>query len=419
MKRQEQIDAPPSALEFKTPNTISLEFAMLTPLFGGGAESRQPLDEDMPLRGSAIRGQLRFWWRAARGGQYKTLDELRAAEVRLWGEGTAPGIASLSTKSDKPSFSKEHYFEKDHRGNWRPSRGKESLAYMGFSLQPTKDEARAGIAARPAIAVSGKHTLTITLHASASDDDRQEIEAAVWAWSHFGGIGGRTRRGFGAVSTSDTESLRDLLSSKHIVDKRPPEEGIPSLAPSAGAQLVALSGSGPAAAQWKAIADKYQAFHQGKNVGRNTPQPGKWAGRSRWPEPDVIRHNTDRHNSGDPQHQQRIVNVDKAPRGQFGMPVIFHFIERIEDLTLKPQGYERYGSPLILRPLGQKDKAYGVALVLGNRPNLDHLDGGVVLTQGRSKYPVQVKLTAADAAAMREPLGADPDPLLSFLKFLK
>jgi hypothetical protein len=110
---------------------------------------------------------------------------------------------------------------------------------------------------------------------------------------------------------------------------------------------------------------------------------------------------------------------DKVPRAQFGLPIIFHFIENIDDLTLKPANLKRYASPLILRPVGSKTQAHGIALVLGNRPNLDDLDGGVVFAQGRQVFAVKVRLTAAEAGQMNGPLGADADPLLSFLRFVE
>jgi len=51
--------ATPVAIEQWT-RTFSVE--LITPLYGGGVEAAVP-DLEMPIRATAIRGQLRFWWR--------------------------------------------------------------------------------------------------------------------------------------------------------------------------------------------------------------------------------------------------------------------------------------------------------------------------------------------------------------------
>lgn len=59
-------------------------YRLITPLFGGGVESGMN-DPVTPIRGTSIRGQLRFWWRACRGGKYKSLKELKENENKIWG----------------------------------------------------------------------------------------------------------------------------------------------------------------------------------------------------------------------------------------------------------------------------------------------------------------------------------------------
>ena len=49
--------------------TQTRSYELMTPLFGGGAKPGRA-DSDLVIRGSGIRGQLRFWWRACRGGQF-------------------------------------------------------------------------------------------------------------------------------------------------------------------------------------------------------------------------------------------------------------------------------------------------------------------------------------------------------------
>ncbi|MFQ5435195.1 MAG: type III-B CRISPR module RAMP protein Cmr1, partial [Anaerolineae bacterium] len=64
--------------------TLEREYELITPLFGGGPTPGE-VDPVTPIRGTEIRGQLRFWWRATRGRGSSTLDKLRSEEERIWG----------------------------------------------------------------------------------------------------------------------------------------------------------------------------------------------------------------------------------------------------------------------------------------------------------------------------------------------
>src|SRR5882672_8573884 len=62
----------------------SYRIELITPLFGGGVEAGEN-DATMPVRGTAIRGQLQFWWRATRGAACATLAEMRERHRAVWG----------------------------------------------------------------------------------------------------------------------------------------------------------------------------------------------------------------------------------------------------------------------------------------------------------------------------------------------
>ena len=60
---------------------------VITPIFGGGVKAGEP-DTKMPIRASAIRGQLRYWWRfLAKNRRVKPLsgEDLFKAERDIWG----------------------------------------------------------------------------------------------------------------------------------------------------------------------------------------------------------------------------------------------------------------------------------------------------------------------------------------------
>lgn len=67
--------------------TRRYQIRLITPMFGGGVSPRVN-DVSFPVRPTAIRGQLQFWWRATVGAWFATPDELRAAESAVWGDTT-------------------------------------------------------------------------------------------------------------------------------------------------------------------------------------------------------------------------------------------------------------------------------------------------------------------------------------------
>ncbi|MDR9777900.1 type III-B CRISPR module RAMP protein Cmr1, partial [Rhizobium hidalgonense] len=64
----------------------SLQCEVVTPMYGGGVEAAT-IDTKMPIRVSAIRGQLRFWWRLLAKNKWKlgNTKAIRDAEFALWG----------------------------------------------------------------------------------------------------------------------------------------------------------------------------------------------------------------------------------------------------------------------------------------------------------------------------------------------
>ena len=62
---------------------VTARCTLVTPMFGGGVTAGE-VDRDMPIRASALRGQLRFWWRLLHGAGRKSAD-LFDTESLLWG----------------------------------------------------------------------------------------------------------------------------------------------------------------------------------------------------------------------------------------------------------------------------------------------------------------------------------------------
>lgn len=77
---------PPSDRPAPAERWETYDCELVTPLYGGGVTAGE-VDQKMPVRASAIRGQLRFWWRLLARHKWKlgNTDEIRKREFALWG----------------------------------------------------------------------------------------------------------------------------------------------------------------------------------------------------------------------------------------------------------------------------------------------------------------------------------------------
>lgn len=86
MPRADAIPECPQPPAARSSGRVTREYqiSLITPLFGGGAEPDKT-DEEFPIRGTSIRGQLQFWWRATRGARFANHRELFIRHGEIWG----------------------------------------------------------------------------------------------------------------------------------------------------------------------------------------------------------------------------------------------------------------------------------------------------------------------------------------------
>ena len=71
-------------------------YKVITPLFGGGEET-QKADSITTVRATEVRGHLRFWWRATRGGEFGgSLEKMKESEDAIWGSSAEKGKPGAS-----------------------------------------------------------------------------------------------------------------------------------------------------------------------------------------------------------------------------------------------------------------------------------------------------------------------------------
>jgi CRISPR-associated protein Cmr1 len=385
-------------------------YRFLTPLFGGGVcvEKEQTWkkhpDPRTPVRIPSIRGQLRFWWRACNPRRCQSSKKLLEEEATIFGSASQPSPLSIALLLG-PEPAREVRVLKDRFGVVDDRHGR---AYGAFPLRDTGQGVDHGVLHE----YPGEWTIALSYPEGIESD----VEAALWAWAHFGGLGGRTRRGFGAIA----EIRRDrgqLLSidagwPRHVTGVDAPW---PHLPPFEKRRLRTKGKWKDGAEAQEFLLSLLRRLRQG-DIGRRREAddvPGRHPGRSYWPEPDAIRKRTGARSRD---HGKPVTGVDAFPRAAFGMPIIFHFKDRGDppDTTLVPRvGNEtkgRLASPLLLRPHRAPDGSIeALALALAHPE-----PAGLVLVEKQTKreHPAgDGKLTKSEALNLG--LGGRPSPLVT------
>lgn len=176
-------------------SSLRLDLELLTPAFVGAADPRR-LDPYMPLRPSAVRGVLRWWFRAAAAALMWPADgspgaralmekALRKAEASVFGDTEhASPLVVLPPRGGAP-----------HRYDPLPDPAESpGLRYLGYGLFEDR------LNPPEALVTDAQRPLSITLGLRRPLAGAEElIHAVLWLWLFFGGIGARSRRGFGAL----------------------------------------------------------------------------------------------------------------------------------------------------------------------------------------------------------------------------
>ncbi|MCB9128784.1 MAG: type III-B CRISPR module RAMP protein Cmr1 [Ardenticatenales bacterium] len=405
------------------------EYELITPLFGGGVEAGV-VDTETPISGKGIRGQLRFWWRATRGGQFDTIEEMKEEEDRIWGAAARHEGVSEQNYSNPVQLSIKIVDKGQVYRRTNISDPRTTLGYVAFPLRDMQNAA----------VVEG---IQFQLQVDYAEDVQEDVQATLWAWETFGGAGARTRRGFGAVrcvrkvingaevrlSAVNKGEIRKKLG-EYVVDGRWPD-GVPHLSKQKSFTRFLIVG-GDVTKAWEELVESMRDFRQyraNKTIQtKQGPKTGPW-GRSCWPEADAVRRRTSHSSRHAPKNP-----VDKFPRAAFGLPIVFHFKEQDvqhgdpEDTTLLLSGrtnqenlradqFDRLASPVILRPVYVSEKrSLAISTRLEVKPAFP-LHANLVLKGAPDDPKVEHRLTKKEAIDLDDVVSEQTDVLNAFLDF--
>jgi CRISPR-associated protein Cmr1 len=207
------------------PHVITAEFSLNTPLFSSGADSARP-----ELRTTEIKAALRFWWRAMNYGLVSapggSIQKLAEREAQLFG----------STKGQSPFLLRVIENKIDVGSPILATTLVPNMAarYLGYGLTEidnTRPIPRAGRQAGS----DKTFILALTIKGQAIDNGYEpEYIAALKLFGLFGGLGYRSRRGFGSLTlrtlsingtdaplTSAPQSYQNLFQNKDLLGKCP------------------------------------------------------------------------------------------------------------------------------------------------------------------------------------------------------
>lgn len=175
------------------PHRIAATFEVTTPLFLGGANPAHKAE----LRAPSVKGALRFWWRALAWSRYNgNLECIRKKEACLFGAG-----------GDRPSAGRQSSFGLRARWLSKPScsfkldgsrtgQSREGVSYLGYGLEGGGGQNKL---ARPCYGHGGRFELELRSRRPGAEVAPSIVEALT-IFGLLGGLGARSRRGWGSVT---------------------------------------------------------------------------------------------------------------------------------------------------------------------------------------------------------------------------
>lgn len=194
---QEEIPALASGalVEFKT------EVHLITPAFLAGAEQQAA---ECELRPSTVRGLLRWWWRTMHAGHVNR-ETLLKLEALIWGDTKAGGAVRLVVEPISPlpanKYDKRAIQTSSGLETSKDKKTSQGLFYASYGMADGNRD--------PRHYASPGEKWSIRLVARKAQFDAKSIapeallpqaQAALWLLCKFGGVGAKSRKGFGSLS---------------------------------------------------------------------------------------------------------------------------------------------------------------------------------------------------------------------------
>ena len=174
--------------------TLKFKLEVITPMFIAGADQHQP-----EIRPPSIRGALRFWFRAMMGGVLGgDWRKVKEKEDEIFGSTDVASRIKIRKEDENLNIF-------DPKGKKKSLKGKEGVVYLAFLYVKWDRQQKCFIWNHSFIEPGS----TFSIELVSPPSTLSILIDSFWLFLHFGGLGARTRRGFGSLSVKNLPMLSE------------------------------------------------------------------------------------------------------------------------------------------------------------------------------------------------------------------
>lgn len=339
---------------------LKAKFRVITPLFMSGSDRFRA-----ELRVPSIKGVLRFWHRALALGRLNSISEVQNEESHIFGgagnDAGRPGDdpqnhrnfntqARVHLRLSLPENVVQYNDPILKYANGEPiGPGARYLGYGIVEAVPSrKRNTKEGQLLCSCLKYPFDGTLSILIKNGTTEDDIKSLTSALIAMGFFGGLGSRSRKGYGSFNLTELKLGDEVLfrMPKNIEELKLGIESIfkdygikayPDLPPyTAYSKYTRIDIADKGADPLRLLNSVGEAMQMYRSWGRNGKVNGKIAERNFKFDHDLA--------------QEAISTkvIDHPRRVVFGLPHNYYFSSHGEKVDVKPVRHERRASPLFI-----------------------------------------------------------------------
>jgi CRISPR-associated protein Cmr6 len=203
---------PPAGHTVSSPRLAQANYTLelVTPAFLAGAAQER---DDCELRSATLRGLLRWWWRTLHAG-YVDVRALRDLEAAVWGDTEAGG--AVQVRVERLGDLRAEPYDRQKWANMNPEEKRGPLGIPGCNPNKTTQGlwyASYGMSEkqppRHVILPGARWRVHLTARPRSGGPEAglllDQARAALWLLCRLGGVGSKSRKGFGSFRITDIE----------------------------------------------------------------------------------------------------------------------------------------------------------------------------------------------------------------------
>ena len=195
--------APPVAARCRSVHVLKLA----TPAFLAGAKQGR---DDCDLRPATLRGLLRWWWRTMHAAHLDRKN-LRCLETAIWGDAQSGAALAISLRSEGPVGDPQLFDKRDIvKRSLGDAKGHTGIHYLAYGMDEARKQRWFVVpGARWTVTLSARQGRLDSSHIPAAVVLRQGL-AALWLLCRYGGVGSKSRKGFGSFVDLDIDAIASV-----------------------------------------------------------------------------------------------------------------------------------------------------------------------------------------------------------------